>query len=89
MQIEEMTREQLLKIVRRLPLTADGVPVVPGMEVWVDGTAWSNKGDRAWNFYDRPFTGEIEICTNLWCQLASKCYSTREAALAAREAKPC
>ncbi len=37
MRPEEMTREQLLEIVRRLPTTADGVPIVPGMELWAQG----------------------------------------------------
>lgn len=41
MNIEGMSREQLEAIVRRLPVTADGVPVVPGMEVarWGRGDA--------------------------------------------------
>ena len=34
MRIEEMTREQLIEICKKLPLTADGVPITPGMTVY-------------------------------------------------------
>ena len=69
-------------IVAKLPVTADGVPVVPGMSVW----------------YPSPYDGEIYECRNVLrpsatyfpkdgrCQVStqfigvSRCYSTREAA---------
>ena len=53
MKTEDMTRGQLLEIVRRLPVTADGVPIIYGMEVWYwdeeeepprDAT-WDSRGD--------------------------------------------
>ena len=34
MKPEQMSREELLKVVKKLPLTADGVPIVPGMKLW-------------------------------------------------------
>ncbi len=35
MDIESLSRDELLAIVRRLPRTADGVPAAPGDWVWV------------------------------------------------------
>ena len=35
MQIEAMTRDEFMKIVLQLPLSADGVPIVPGMDGFV------------------------------------------------------
>lgn len=85
------------EIVERLPKTADGVPVVPGMRVYsneiheMDGRS-----------------GEIHVCDFQTCtmaedhekmlsdewtpvghtaQLLMRCYSTREAALTAKEAQ--
>jgi hypothetical protein len=72
-------------IVDRLPKTADGVPVVPGMELWHAGTSWSGKGDYAWCFYRRPSSGELEVVFTLCSVLVSQCYSTRAAAEAAKE----
>ena len=71
--------DRLAAIVAKLPKTADGVPVVPGMELWHAGTAWSDKGDYAWSFYRRR-NGELEVQFILCNVLLSDCYSTREAA---------
>jgi hypothetical protein len=71
--------ERLLAIVAKLPKTADGVPVVPGMRVWwvcnraiwagtVDGVTC----DQVWLI---PDEGEH---WGTWSP--SDCYSTREAA---------
>lgn len=35
MRIEEMSKEQLLKIVASLPRTADGMPIIVGMKLWL------------------------------------------------------
>ena len=76
--------ERLQAIVDRLPVTADGVPIVFGMTVWMNtpnagivqaDTGLPNGGIRV---------GGIVMPTNIRPEI---CYSTREAAEAARDAK--
>lgn len=76
----------LLAVVERLPRTADGVPVVPGREMWcinhlsfvgdprgsIHSHAVQNINERGWCFGGDHFIP--------W----SKCYSTRAAAERAR-----
>lgn len=76
----EKTIERLRTVVDKLPKTADGVPIVPGMEVWLRGR------------YRYP--GEVEAdaygvnpCVD-WPEALyhpSQLYSSREAAQAAAE----
>lgn len=78
----EITRLQA--IVDKLPKTADGVPVVPGMDVWVDPNSphcclvAHVRSDKAIaiNFHGNPYA---TIQTN------KDAFSCREAAEAARE----
>ena len=60
---------ELEAIVDKLPKTADGVPVVPGMELW-----FVNEHGKASMGVTTPTFGQV-----------SRFYSTREAALAAKE----
>lgn len=77
----------LVAIINRLPKTADGVPVTPGMDLWfitpVDGSAikWRigpdlSKAREVCIEYD-PAGSSYEVFA------PSDCYSTRVAALAA------
>lgn len=72
---------QLADIVERLPRTADGVPVVPGVSVF------TRDGHPAglWMSLDTTEVhSNIGDPTDLWDgHKISDCYSTREAALAA------
>lgn len=78
--VDAVTRErdELRAVVERLPKTADGVLATPGMKVWRnydDGPAllyvgMSACGSDSWSMERDP----------------SECYSTPEAALAARRA---
>jgi hypothetical protein len=65
--------ERLRAIVSRLPVTADGVPVTLGMDVWIPFSVFPQK----------PFTIAVISAR----QDYSVCYSTPEAAAAAREAQ--
>jgi len=81
MRVEEMTIEQLREVVRRLPLTADGVVVLPNMDVFIlapDGTIFEARTHR-----------NHAVSENSEWYETSVCYSTREAADAAKEGKPC
>lgn len=85
-------------IVDKLPKTKDGVPILPGMELWADfrdgvfhGIAWAqlnNSGKRVPVTFDEPgvelYAGcKVRDTDPLACCL----YSTEAAALAAQEAK--
>lgn len=95
MQIEEMTREELLEVVRRLPRMADGVPVVPGMKLCailnyggdnpimyeIDSAhGWSRGGDGQLYVTDKDGSSSAPL---------RDCFSTREAAETAGKDKPC
>ena len=79
---------QLRAIVDKLPVTADGVSVVPGEDTvwrWSSILGWvecqietSEPEDGGW---------EYVLCTSLIGGGVDSCYSTREAAEAAKEAK--
>tara|TARA_R110002096_G_scaffold173781_2_gene348204 strand:- start:402259 stop:402603 length:345 start_codon:yes stop_codon:yes gene_type:complete len=65
--------EELTKLVEKLPVTADGVRVVPGMGVWFvydDGSGVCN-----------DFAPDFEMSDGKW----NLYYSTKEAALAATQ----
>lgn len=75
-------------VVRRvlgvLPVTADGCVAAPGGVIWPQLLIDNDEGGRvAWSLYD--------ICTGDTCDdgewLADKCWSTKEAAEAAKEGK--
>jgi len=94
MQIEEMTREELLEVVRRLPRMADGVPVVPGMEVyWMYATAAGGLcGTSGRVNYVTTWTAPgfrrlepVVVVTDNGDPLLKLCCATRKAAEAARE----
>jgi len=79
----EITR--LRAIVEKLPKTADGVPVVPGDELWVRHPDGGCAGTRRW--WKHPSLGwsvGFEHMQNEPIDVSS-CYSTREAAEAAKE----
>ena len=65
--------EGLRAIVGKLPRTADGVPVVPGMDCW-----YRSCGGRVTNF---PVEDWSDIATD-WDDYGRRFYSTREAAKA-------
>ena len=71
-------RDRLRAIVAALPRTADGVPVVPGMEVWKE---WRGRLER--NVVMPPMVSIGSVYMD-----ATVCYSTREAAEAAKGATP-
>ncbi len=91
MRIEEMTREQLEYIVRKLPLTADGVPVVPGMTVYEVRASRPGEPCEMRDF--RTTTPDEQGYSTFHWETGysaigrlDRCYSTREAAEAAKEA---
>lgn len=74
---------ELEAIVEKLPKTADGVPITPGMKVW--GTSpFGGVRDPA-TAQLRGFFDEYPIFACEWGHNVAgrECYSTREAALAA------
>ncbi len=77
----------VLAIVDKLPKTADGVPVVPGMTVWVVGDYGDGRSIHefvVWCLSHR--TGDDGGTTgSTFCWGHGDSYSTREAAEAARE----
>ena len=83
-----MQRDRLRAIVDRLPKTADGVPIVPGMKVYplfpIDDPEFSEDDDYATCVLKLrdALTGET-FEPNEW--IPGKCYSTQEAAEAARK----
>ncbi len=71
------------EIVARLPMTADGVPVVPGMDVW-----FSEPSPHCALAYQARMDGEIATTFHgsvYKSVAASDVYSTREAAEKARD----
>jgi hypothetical protein len=87
--------EELEGVVGKLPKTADGVPVVPGDQVWHP----LHIGKRPCTVFggeDEPTEYEVTIILSIGednfvnrsdTVSVTECYSTREAALAAQEAK--
>ena len=76
-------RDRLQAIVDRLPKTADGVPVVPGMQIWPFFEIEDEQGAVVCLCaHDGP-TGEMLVDGDT--MNVGKCYSTRDAAVAARE----
>lgn len=68
---------ELAGIVERLPQTADGVPITPHSEVWTTDSD-SPVAVKMW--------GELQVSIPQTVYCLRGCYSTREAACAAREA---
>lgn len=87
-------RDRLRAVVDRLPKTADGVAVVPGMTLWQRPGLISGKKypPREIDWFvliggEDGLLGEVEEYS--WTYRSSDCYSTRSAAeAAAQEAKP-
>ena len=72
------------KVLGVLPVTADGCVAAPGGVIWPQLLIDNDEGGRvAWSLYD--------ICTGDTCDdgewLADKCWSTKDAAEAAKEGK--
>ena len=81
---------ELEAVAERLPRTADGVPVVPGMIVWIHERGSSKIGTPWQTLTEQVVTGMTEGCVEVESRLrlfeaAACCYSTREAAEAAGE----
>ena len=75
-------RDRLQAIVDRLPKTANGVPVVPNMRIWPFFEIEDEQGAVVCLCaHDGP-TGEMLVDGDT--MNVGKCYSTREAAVAAR-----
>jgi len=76
--------ERLRAIVDRLPVTADGVSVTPGMVLWV----WTDNGELIWfaatDFYGGPDDWWTQPGQDPYC-IQDDCYSTQAAVQAARE----
>jgi hypothetical protein len=73
-------------IVAKLPKTADGVPITPGMELW-GSLGWNNEPAKATlrgTYAEGYSVGTPEWGMNVRPEV--ECYSTREAAEAAKEA---
>lgn len=78
-------RKRLQAIVDKLPTTADGVPIVPEMTVWVIGNFGSIvRSVRELVVYDVSSLQCSDGDRYRWS--ARDCYSTRKAAEAAAEA---
>jgi hypothetical protein len=87
MQIEEMTREQLLEIVRRLPKTADGVPIVFGGTYYYIDDENETEGQITVRDIESPYRDvDWLLCSKHVDVYARMCYSNREAAEKARQA---
>jgi hypothetical protein len=67
-------RDRLAEIVAKLPKTANGVPVVPGMDLW----GWIERYDGT------PGAVHQQNWMTAKAEEIAKCYSTREAAEAAQ-----
>lgn len=78
--LSELTR--LRAIVDKLPVTADGVPIVPGMKVWklADGNFGEAYGEVVAGIY--PVAGDMCVGNTGWEALPGEVYSTRDAAIA-------
>ena len=72
---------QLRSIVDKLPKTVDGVPVVPGMSLWLPGYKWSGEANciTVNDAADWPGASAENSCR------IEQCYSTREVAEAGGE----
>jgi hypothetical protein len=75
--------ERLRAIVDKLPKTADGVPVVPMMEVWFWNDADYIDSAHAYTFSQQRHKVPISILTEWGWVRVAHCYSTREAVEAA------
>ena len=96
--MEECLQSRIAKleaIVDKLPKTDDGVPVVPGLEVWINHEQYTGRlmvvmGHDRWpsgkpSWHLRLGTEDNTTAGRLgWCGLI---YSTKEAAVAAQGAK--
>ena len=76
-------RNRVADIEGKLPKTADGVPVVPGMNVYTNRI----NNDGTW---PDPYAGRLPQQFAVfdgvdWSRLPSQCYSTKEAAEVARK----
>ena len=85
--------ERLEAIVRRIPLTADGVPVVPGDVVWGKIGLSAREGVVVWHSGKSADGLSCFSCgtgpqatEHTGYRSIDKCYSTREAAEKARDA---
>ena len=82
--IRRRIREEILRlraIIEKLPNTADGVSVVPGVDyVW----AWWPREGRWVAIGIVGTTAQAPHACGSWCRSVSACDSTREAAEAAR-----
>jgi hypothetical protein len=83
----KVERDKFKAIVDKLPATADGVPVVPGMAVWTPVGMFNGPEAGPRKHYglvildDSELLGEVD--EYVWTFYAKSCYSTREAAEAA------
>lgn len=74
-------RDAAVKVIERLPKTADGVPITPGMSVHIHEHVNGNPTTaQVWVNAIRFNAESVE--TSWGKTLPSRCYSTREAALA-------
>lgn len=79
----------LKAIVDKLPRTADGVPITPGMEVWqIDPSGFINAppGSDSSDQNPRPWSCKFKMEGNCFWVVSLPVYSTREAAEAAKGA---
>jgi hypothetical protein len=79
--------EELTAIVDKLPKTADGVPITPGMQIW-GKLGWNDEPARATlrgSYLDGYSVGALEWGMNVVPE--KEVYSTREAAEAAKESE--
>lgn len=79
--------EQQQAIINRLPKTADGVPITPGMQLW-GSLGWNNEPAKA--TLRGTYAEGYRVCAPEWgmnVRPEVECYSTQEAAEAARVGK--
>ena len=77
--------ERLREIVDRLPKTADGVPVTPGMNLYAPNVDYDFGALAIVSDSDRPQIECRDVRGVEFGMCASLCYSTREAAEAEKE----
>jgi hypothetical protein len=77
----EADLERLRRMVEKLPRTADGVPVVPGMEFWENSSGRDPTSWHAWRF--GRVSGILVVDTLVEPLPLFKVYSTLDAAEAA------
>ena len=75
--IDQMTREQLLEIVKQLPLTKDQVPVTPQTELW----DWNSLRKKPYRVEINPgmFNGDISITFRRYYSSESACRAAQTA----------